>query len=210
MIGVNGSGKTTTIGKLAAQVRGRGAKGDARGRRHVPGRRDRADQDLGLPHQAKVFAREQGSDAASLAFEALTAAPKAEAADVLIVDTAGRLQNRAELMDELGKIVRVIKKVDASPRRMRCCWCWMRPSARTRCRRSRCSANIAGVTGLDHDQARRHRAGAAFWSPSPPSTACPCTSSGSARGWMISLRSRRVNSRAPLPGSSDQLRARTK
>ena len=55
----------------------------------------------------------QGGDAASLAFEAVTAA-KNDGADVLIVDTAGRLQNRAELMSELEKVVRVIKKVDAS------------------------------------------------------------------------------------------------
>jgi fused signal recognition particle receptor len=60
-----------------------------------------------------VIAREQGSDAASLAFDALSRA-KAEGADVLIVDTAGRLQNKSELMAELEKVVRVMKKVDAS------------------------------------------------------------------------------------------------
>jgi len=60
---------------------------------------------------ATVVAREPGADAAGLAFEALSAA-KAQGMDVLIVDTAGRLQNRAELMDELQKIVRVIKKLD--------------------------------------------------------------------------------------------------
>ena len=62
-----------------------------------------------------MIAREHGSDAASLAFEALTAA-RSTAADVLIVDTAGRLQNKTELMSELEKIVRVMKKVDAKPR----------------------------------------------------------------------------------------------
>ena len=61
---------------------------------------------------ADIVAREPGGDAASLAFEALTRA-KATGADVLLIDTAGRLQNRAELMSELEKIVRVIKKVDA-------------------------------------------------------------------------------------------------
>jgi len=60
---------------------------------------------------ATVIAREQGSDSASLAFEALSEA-KAAGADVLIVDTAGRLQNRTELMSELEKMVRVMKKVD--------------------------------------------------------------------------------------------------
>jgi len=59
-----------------------------------------------------VVASAPGADAAGLAFDALSAA-KAEAADVLIVDTAGRLQNRAELMDELQKIVRVMQKLDA-------------------------------------------------------------------------------------------------
>ena len=60
-----------------------------------------------------MIAREPGSDSASLAFEALSAA-KSEGADVLIVDTAGRLQNRAELMGELEKMVRVMKKLDAA------------------------------------------------------------------------------------------------
>jgi fused signal recognition particle receptor len=60
---------------------------------------------------AKVIAREQGSDAAGIAFDAVTAA-KAEGADVLLIDTAGRLQNRTELMTELEKIIRVMKKVD--------------------------------------------------------------------------------------------------
>ncbi len=60
-----------------------------------------------------MVAREQGSDAASLAFEAVTAA-KNDGADILIMDTAGRLQNKTELMSELEKIVRVMKKVEAS------------------------------------------------------------------------------------------------
>ena len=113
VVGVNGSGKTTTIGKLAARFRGEGRKvmlaaGDTF--------RAAAIEQLkiwGSRTGAEVIAREQGSDAASLAFEALTAA-KAQDADVLIVDTAGRLQNRAELMAELEKIVRVMRKVDAS------------------------------------------------------------------------------------------------
>jgi fused signal recognition particle receptor len=59
-----------------------------------------------------VVARGQGADSAGLAFDALTAA-KAEAIDVLLIDTAGRLQNKAELMNELEKVVRVMRKVDA-------------------------------------------------------------------------------------------------
>jgi fused signal recognition particle receptor len=111
VVGVNGSGKTTTIGKLAARFRAEGrnvvlAAGDTF--------RAAAIEQLkiwGSRTGAKVIAREQGSDAASLAFEALTAA-KSEGADVLIVDTAGRLQNKSELMQELEKLVRVMKKVE--------------------------------------------------------------------------------------------------
>ncbi len=109
--GVNGSGKTTTIGKLAAKFSREGKKvmlaaGDTF--------RAAAIEQLkiwGGRVGAKVIAREQGADAAGIAFDAVTAA-KAEGADVLLIDTAGRLQNRAELMDELEKIVRVMKKVE--------------------------------------------------------------------------------------------------
>jgi fused signal recognition particle receptor len=109
--GVNGSGKTTTIGKLAAKMSREGKKvmlaaGDTF--------RAAAIEQLkiwGGRVGAKVIAHEQGSDAAGVAFDAVTAA-KAEGTDVLLIDTAGRLQNRAELMDELEKIVRVMRKVD--------------------------------------------------------------------------------------------------
>jgi fused signal recognition particle receptor len=111
--GVNGSGKTTTIGKLAARFRAEGKKvmlaaGDTF--------RAAAIDQLkiwGERSGAPVIAREPGSDAASLAFEALTAA-KAQDVDILLIDTAGRLQNKTGLMEELEKIVRVMKKVDAS------------------------------------------------------------------------------------------------
>jgi fused signal recognition particle receptor len=113
VVGVNGSGKTTTIGKLSARFRAEGRKvmlaaGDTF--------RAAAIEQLkiwGGRTGATVIAREQGSDAASLAFEALTAA-KAAGSDVLLIDTAGRLQNKTELMSELEKVVRVMKKVDAS------------------------------------------------------------------------------------------------
>ena len=113
VVGVNGSGKTTTIGKLAAKLSGEGHKvmlaaGDTF--------RAAAIEQLkiwGGRIGAKVIAREQGSDAASLAYEALEAA-RAEAADVLLIDTAGRLQNKTGLMSELDPIVRVMKKVDST------------------------------------------------------------------------------------------------
>jgi fused signal recognition particle receptor len=113
VVGVNGSGKTTTIGKLAARFRHEGRKvmlaaGDTFRAAAIDQLRI-----WGERTGATVIARGQGSDAASLAFDALSRA-KADGADILIVDTAGRLQNKTELMAELEKIVRVMKKLDAS------------------------------------------------------------------------------------------------
>jgi len=109
--GVNGSGKTTTIGKLAARFRAEGKSVML-----VAGDTFRAaaiDQlkIWGERTGASVMAREPNSDAASLAFDAITAA-KAQGVDIVLVDTAGRLQNRAELMGELEKMLRVIRKVE--------------------------------------------------------------------------------------------------
>ncbi len=110
--GVNGSGKTTTIGKLAAHL-----KSD--GRRVLIAAADtfRAaaiDQLVrwGERAGASVVAREPGADPAGVAYEALERA-RAEQADIVLVDTAGRLQNKTALMAELEKIVRVVKKLDA-------------------------------------------------------------------------------------------------
>jgi fused signal recognition particle receptor len=113
MIGVNGSGKTTTIGKLAQKLSAEGrsvmlAAGDTF--------RAAAIEQLqiwGQRTNAPVVSRPPGADASGLAFDAVTQA-RAEQRDVLIIDTAGRLQNRDELMNELEKIIRVIKKVDPS------------------------------------------------------------------------------------------------
>ena len=111
VVGVNGSGKTTTIGKLAARLHGEGRKvvlaaGDTF--------RAAAIEQLkvwGQRTASPVIASTQGADAAALAFQALEAA-RAQGADVLIVDTAGRLQNKAALMGELEKITRVMKKLE--------------------------------------------------------------------------------------------------
>ena len=111
VIGVNGSGKTTTIGKLAAKYHAEGkrvllAAGDTF--------RAAAIDQLkiwGERAKAPVVAREPGADPAGLAFDALTQA-RNESIDIVIIDTAGRLQNRTELMSELEKIVRVIRKVE--------------------------------------------------------------------------------------------------
>jgi len=113
LVGVNGSGKTTTAGKLAQLWHQQGktvllAAGDTF--------RAAAIEQLqiwGDRAGTKVIAGDQGSDAAALAYAALETAQK-EQADILIIDTAGRLQNRTELMDELAKIVRVIRKLDES------------------------------------------------------------------------------------------------
>ena len=111
--GVNGSGKTTTIGKLAARFRSEGKSVML-----VAGDTFRAaaiDQlkIWGERSGARVMASEAGADAAGLAFDAITAA-KAQGVEIVLVDTAGRLQNRTELMNELEKMVRVIRKVEAS------------------------------------------------------------------------------------------------
>jgi fused signal recognition particle receptor len=111
--GVNGSGKTTTIGKLAARLRRDGrtvmlAAGDTFRAAAIEQLKIWADRT-----DAAFMAREPGADAAGLAFDALAAA-RDRKVDVLLVDTAGRLQNRSDLMGELQKVVRVIKKVDDS------------------------------------------------------------------------------------------------
>ena len=111
LVGVNGSGKTTTAGKLAQQWRQEGksvmlAAGDTF--------RAAAIEQLqiwGERTGTEVISGAQGGDAAALAYQALEKA-RAQDTDVLIIDTAGRLQNRTELMDELAKIVRVIRKLD--------------------------------------------------------------------------------------------------
>ena len=113
LVGVNGSGKTTTAGKLAQQWRQQGksvmlAAGDTF--------RAAAIEQLlvwGERTGTEVVAGDQGGDAAALAYQAMEKA-SAQGTEVLIIDTAGRLQNRSELMDELAKIVRVIRKLDDS------------------------------------------------------------------------------------------------
>ncbi|GGB54557.1 hypothetical protein GCM10011502_29520 [Oceanisphaera marina] len=111
MVGVNGVGKTTTIGKLARQFQAEGksvmlAAGDTF--------RAAAVEQLqvwGERNHIPVIAQHTGADAASVIYDAVEAA-KARKVDVLIADTAGRLQNKAHLMDELKKIVRVMQKID--------------------------------------------------------------------------------------------------
>jgi fused signal recognition particle receptor len=112
VVGVNGTGKTTTIGKLAQRFAQEGKKvtlaaGDTF--------RAAATQQLkiwGERTGAPVVARETGADSAGLAFDALKEA-RANGSEVLLIDTAGRLQNKQALMDELEKVIRVLRKLDA-------------------------------------------------------------------------------------------------
>jgi fused signal recognition particle receptor len=111
--GVNGSGKTTTIGKLAAKFRAEGrsvmlAAGDTFRAAAIDQLKIWAERT-----DADFIAREAGADAAGLIFDAIAAA-KARNVEILLIDTAGRLQNRTELMGELQKALRVMKKIDAS------------------------------------------------------------------------------------------------
>lgn len=111
VVGVNGTGKTTTIGKLAAKLARDGKKvmlaaGDTFRAAAIDQLKIWATRT-----GSSIVAREAGADAAGLAFDALRQA-KETGVDVLIIDTAGRLQNRAELMAELEKIIRVLKKLN--------------------------------------------------------------------------------------------------
>ena len=111
LVGVNGSGKTTTAGKLAQQWHQQGKKVMLAAADTFRAAAIKQLQIWGDRTGTEVVAGESGGDAAALAFAALEKARK-EQVDVLIIDTAGRLQNRTELMDELGKIVRVVRKLD--------------------------------------------------------------------------------------------------
>ncbi|NCO46941.1 MAG: signal recognition particle-docking protein FtsY, partial [Vibrio sp.] len=113
MVGVNGVGKTTTIGKLAKQFQAQGKKvilaaGDTFRAAAV----DQL-QVWGERNNVPVIAQHTGADSASVIYDAIEAA-KARGVDVVIADTAGRLQNKSNLMEELRKIVRVMKKIDQS------------------------------------------------------------------------------------------------
>ena len=110
-VGVNGSGKTTTIGKVAAKLSAQGATvllaaGDTFRAAAVEQLRVWADR-----AGAKFLSRPQNADAAGLAYEAVEMA-RHENLDLVFIDTAGRLQNKTQLMDELAKVVRAIRKID--------------------------------------------------------------------------------------------------
>ena len=111
VIGVNGVGKTTTIGKLAGKMRGQGKKVVLAAADTFRAAAVEQLQVWGQRNNIPVIAQHTGADSASVIFDAIQAA-KARNVDVLIADTAGRLQNKSHLMEELKKIVRVMKKLD--------------------------------------------------------------------------------------------------
>ncbi|MDB9957938.1 signal recognition particle-docking protein FtsY [Oceanospirillaceae bacterium] len=113
MVGVNGAGKTTTIGKLSKHFQSQGksvllAAGDTFRAAAVEQL-----QEWGKRNEVPVVAQHTGADSASVIFDAVQSA-KAKGIDVVIADTAGRLQNKSHLMDELSKIVRVMQKIDVN------------------------------------------------------------------------------------------------
>lgn len=112
-VGVNGSGKTTTIGKLASQFRTAGKKVVIAACDTFRAAAVEQLEIWGARADAKVLSAPEGSDPASLAFEAMTCAHRT-GADLLLIDTAGRLQNRTDLMEELAKMMRAIRKQDAT------------------------------------------------------------------------------------------------
>ncbi len=195
VVGVNGSGKTTTIGKLASQFRAAGktvviAAGDTFRAAAVEQLKVWGER-AGVP----VMTAAQGSDPASLAFDAMTRA-EAEGADLLLIDTAGRLQNRQDLMEELAKIVRVIRKKDptAPHNTLLVLDATTGQNALSQVETFR---RLADVTGAGDDQARRHRQGRrAGGAGRPVRPADPCH-----RRRRADRRSGAVRSRRLRPGA---------
>ena len=144
VVGVNGAGKTTTVGKIARVLVGDGKS-------VVLGAADTfraaaADQLETWGERVGVLTvrGREGGDPASVAFEAVRTGTEAEA-DTVVIDTAGRLHTKSGLMDELGKVKRVVEKVARSPR---CCWSSTRRPARTASSRPACSPRRSTVTGV--------------------------------------------------------------
>ena len=109
VVGVNGSGKTTTIGKLAHRYKSEGKSGSSCRGRYVSGGRDRTNAGLGERVGVPVVAHQEGADPAAVIYDGIEAGV-ARGVDVVICDTAGRLQAQSQPMDELGKVVRVMNK----------------------------------------------------------------------------------------------------
>ena len=190
--GVNGTGKTTTIGKLAKMATDAGLKVQLAACDTFRAAAVEQLQVWGERNGVPVLAATQGSDPAALAFSAFEQA-RASGADILMIDTAGRLHNKAVLMDELKKIVRVVKKVDAA-RRTTPCWCWTGRLGRTPIGRSRSSRRSSTSPGWSSPNSTVPRK-AEWWSPWPSGSIYPFTRWAWARRSQTSSRSRRPRSR---------------
>ena len=147
VVGVNGTGKTTSIGKLAYALRQDGrqvtiAAADTFRAAAIEQMREWGDR-VG----AEVIAHKQGADPGAVVFDALSAA-ESRGADVVIVDTAGRLHTKFNLMEELRKILRVIQRKDADARRTRCCSSSTRRPARTPSSQAKAFAEAVDVTAI--------------------------------------------------------------
>ena len=199
VVGVNGSGKTTTIAKLAHLFLEQDYGGPARRRRHLPRRGDRAAAGsgptaLGVP----VIAGPEGGDSSAIVFDGVKKAT-AEGIDVLIVDTAGRLQNKKDLMDELAKIRRVLGRLNpAAPHDV-----VLVLDATTGQNALEPDRGVPRGGGRDrpgHDQARRHRARRRAGRGGRQLSACRSTRSASARGSTICARSTRREAARAIAG----------
>src|SRR5690606_23355299 len=146
VVGVNGSGKTTTIGKLAARFSHDGKKVVLAAADTFRAAAIDQLQKWGERTGSPVVAHRQGADPAGVAFEAIERA-RTENADVLLIDTAGRLQNKTALMDELEKILRVIRKLDASAPHA-CLLVLDATVGQNALSQAEAFAKVAGITGL--------------------------------------------------------------
>ena len=193
VVGVNGTGKTTTIGKLALQQRERGRSSVLAACDTFRAAAVEQLQIWGERVGAPVISGPANTDPAGLAFDAMARATEA-GADLLLIDTAGRLHNRTALMEELKKIIRVIRKRDATAP-IRCCWCSTPPPARTPSSRCACSARWSTSRGSWSPSSTARPAAASWWRWPRPS-ACRCIWSASARKPRISATSRPRSSHA--------------
>ena len=149
VIGVNGVGKTTTIGKLALPAsKGSGKKVILRRGRYLPCRRHRAAGGLGGPGRGGSDQAHRGQPTPPPWCSTPSAAAKARGSDVIICDTAGRLHNKKNLMDELSENRPYCRQGSCLRPTVKPCWCWTAPPGRTPSTRRGNSRAAAGITGI--------------------------------------------------------------
>ena len=157
MLGVNGAGKTTTTGKLAAALRAQGKTVVLAAADTFRAAAIEQLQEWGRRAEVEVIHQAAGADPAAVVFDAVKAAT-ARGMDVLLVDTAGRLHTKSNLMDELIKLKRVVaRQVPGAPHE--CLMVLEAPTGQNGLAQARMFHEAVGLTGLVLDQARRHRQG---------------------------------------------------